>query len=220
MTRVPLADQDLHRAILKRLEWAPEIAAEHVLVAVRDAVVTLSGEAFSPAEKKVAVRTAAEVQGVTAVIDEIVVRDAVGTVDDTDIVTAMTDVLAHHPRLADQPISATVQGQVVTLSGMVDSPEEQLAARRVAQAVLGVRAVVEHLTLPPAPTRSQAQARLAEVLGGQATGGAPQVDIHLTGHVATLEGNVHSWYERRMAERAARSVPGVTEVENKLVVIF
>ena len=220
MTRAPFTDRDLHRAILQRLEWAPEIVAEHVAVAVRGAVVTLSGEAASPHEKRVAVRTAAEVQGVAAVIDEVVVRDAVGTVGDADIATATADVLARHPRLAGKSIAATVEDQVVTLRGVVDSPEQRLAARRVAQAVLGVRGVVVDLTLPPVPTDSQAQARLAEVLGGEADGLAPQVGIHLNGHVATLEGNVRSWYERRVAEKAARSVPGVTDVENKLVVTF
>ncbi len=174
MTRAPLLDRDLHRAILKRLEWAPEIATEHVAVAVRDAVVTLSGEAVSPREKRAAVRTAAEVQGVAAVIDEIVVRDAVGTVDDAEIAAAVTDVLTHHPRLAGRPVDVTVDDQVVTLRGMVDSREQQLAARRAAQAVLGVRGVVDELTLPPAPTESQAQARLAEVLGGDADGAPPR----------------------------------------------
>lgn len=220
MTRAPLTDRDLHRAILKRLEWAPDIAADHVAVAVRDGVVTLSGEAASSHEKRTAVRTAVEVQGVTAVIDELLVRDAVGTVDDAHIAAAVTEALAHHPRLAGQPISSTVHDQVVTLSGMVDSPEQQSAACRTALAVLGVRDVVDALALPPAPTESQAQAKLAEVLRGAADGADPQVDVHLNGHVATLEGNVHSWYERRVAERAARSVPGVTDVENKLVVTF
>jgi osmotically-inducible protein OsmY len=33
-----------------------------------------------------------------------------------------------------------------------------------------------------------------------------------------LQGDVHSWNERRAAERAAWSVPGVTMVDNRIAV--
>ena len=46
------------------------------------------------------------------------------------------------------------------------------------------------------------------------------LSVDVDGGEATLQGNVHSWYERRAAERAARSVPGVTDVRNQLVVTF
>jgi osmotically-inducible protein OsmY len=42
--------------------------------------------------------------------------------------------------------------------------------------------------------------------------------VEIDGDVVTLQGSVHSWYERRAAERAARSAPGITDVHNQLVV--
>ena len=205
---------------MKRFEWSPEIHATGVGVAVREGVVTLSGATGSAAEKRAAVRSAREVQGVVAVVDEIAVPAAVGTIDDPDVAEGVRAALREHPDLVAERIGVSVHHQVVTLSGRVNSLEQRRAARRSAQAVVGVRAVIDELTLPPAPTASQTKARLVEVLGRAGSADIDQVDIKLDGHVATLEGNVHSWYERRAAERAARSVPGITDVRNKLVVTF
>lgn len=205
---------------MKRLEWSPEVDPEHIGVAVCDGTVTLSGEAASAVEKKAAIRTTAEVQGVVAVIDEIVVRDVAGTIADDELARATHAMLHDHPQLAGQPIEVSVEEQVVTLRGMVDSADLRRAARRATQAVLGVRAVIDMLNLPPAPTAALTKQRLVEALGPANASEVDHLEIRLDGHVATLEGNVHSWYERRIAERAARSMPGVTDVENKLVVTF
>lgn len=220
MTRAPITDQQIHAAILKRLGWAPEIDPAHVAVSVRQGIVTVSGTAVSAAEKRAAEQAAAVVQGVVAVIDEIVVPAAIGTVDDSDIGESVRTVLQYHPQLAGEQIAVNVHNQVVRLTGMVNSEQNRRAARRSAQAVLGVRTVIDELRLPPAPTESQTKARLTEMLTRAGTAHPEQLDIHLDGHVATLEGNVHSWYERRVAEKAARSVPGVTDVLNRLVVTF
>ena len=220
MTPQTITDQQLRAAVLKRFAWSPEVHFTGVGVAVRDGVVTLSGAVANAGEKRAAVRSALAVQGVVAVIDEIAVPSAVGAVDDPDVAEGVRAALHAHPALPAERITVGVHHQVVTLSGRVNSLEQRRAARRAAQAVIGVRAVIDELTLPPAPTASQTKARLIEVLGRAGTADIDQVEIKLDGHVATLEGNVHSWYDRRAAERAARSVPGITDVCNKLVVTF
>jgi len=193
MTRRTVREEQLHAAVTKRLEWAPDIHAER------------------------------GVHGVGAVVDEIAVPSAVGRIDDPEVADGVRAVLRRHPELDGEQISVAVHHQVVTLSGPVNSGEQRRAARRAAQSALGVRSVIDELTVPPAPTASQTKARLVEALGPAGAAGAAdvdQLDIRLDGHVATLEGNVHSWYERRAAEKAARSVPGVTDVRNRLVVTF
>jgi osmotically-inducible protein OsmY len=40
----------------------------------------------------------------------------------------------------------------------------------------------------------------------------------VSGSKVTLQGEVLSWHERESAERAAMHAPGITEVDNKIVV--
>ena len=47
---------------------------------------------------------------------------------------------------------------------------------------------------------------------------ATHIGVSMSGHKATLRGKVRSWWERRAAESAAWSAPGVTEVDNQLII--
>ncbi len=44
------------------------------------------------------------------------------------------------------------------------------------------------------------------------------IRVSIKGNKVILEGNVRTWYERRLAERAAWSTPGVTSVEDRLTI--
>ncbi|HPU15130.1 MAG TPA: BON domain-containing protein, partial [Polymorphobacter sp.] len=47
---------------------------------------------------------------------------------------------------------------------------------------------------------------------------AASVSVLADGGKVTLTGKVKSWHERQVAERAAWSAPGVTAVEDRIVV--
>jgi osmotically-inducible protein OsmY len=215
MTWQAVSDAELHRMVLDRLRWAPDVDDRQIGVAVREAVVTLTGVGASPVEKQAAVRTATGVPGVRAVVDEITVPKFVGARPDGDLAAAVQLVLARHPGLDHPAIGVHVHHQVVRLTGAVNSIEQRAAARRAAQAVVGVRAVIDELELPPPPTAGLTRERVLQSVG---PGSVKAVDIHVDGRVATLEGRVHSWYDRRAVERATRSVPGMARVDNRLVV--
>jgi osmotically-inducible protein OsmY len=48
---------------------------------------------------------------------------------------------------------------------------------------------------------------------------AEGINVDVSGGKVTLNGRVNTWRERITAERAAWSVPGVTAVEDRLVVV-
>jgi osmotically-inducible protein OsmY len=48
---------------------------------------------------------------------------------------------------------------------------------------------------------------------------AKMISVEAVGSKVVLNGTVRSWAEREEAERAAWRAPGVTEVDNKIVVI-
>ena len=49
-----------------------------------------------------------------------------------------------------------------------------------------------------------------------ATVDSSNVDVRVNGSIVCLTGRVRSWTERKDAEDVAWSIPGVTEVENRL----
>jgi osmotically-inducible protein OsmY len=213
-------DDRIQHAVVQRLEWAPDVRSAHIGVAVTDGAVTLAGEAATVREKTAALREATRVPGVDAVVDEIVVRDRLQTVHDADIARETQRMLVNHPQLREQSIVAAVRDHVVTLTGWVDRPGQQDAAARATFAIAGVQAVLNEIAVRPVPTIDAVRAHLAAAM--VADGGRPIANLHveIDGSVLAMRGNVHSWYERRIADRAARAIPGVTEVRNELVVVF
>ena len=49
--------------------------------------------------------------------------------------------------------------------------------------------------------------------------GARRINVTAIDRKVILSGNVHSWAERREAERAVWAAPGVTQVEDRLAVV-
>ena len=220
MNAYPHTDSQIQHAIVKSLDWSPGVRAEHIAVAVTDGAVTLAGEAVDLAEKDAALRAASEVAGVVAVVDEIEIRGTAAGLNDADIARTATDAIEASPALRHQNVTATVHDRVVTLAGVVEEPDQRNAAERVAYGVPGVRAVVNDLRVLPRPSSAETRQRIAEALMHGVDSEIEHLAIEVADHTATLNGTVHSWYERRAAEQAARTVPGVTTVDNNLTVSY
>lgn len=212
-------DQQIQRAIVKQFDWSPDIRSEHIGVAVTDGAVTLSGEAANLSEKNAALAAATEVSGVVAVVDEIEVRVADAS-NEADIDRAVNEMILTNPLSVRHSITAALHDHVVTLRGTVDEPEHRGVIEKAVSAVPGVRGVVNELRVLPRPSSADTRHLIAEALIHGLESEIEHLVIDVDGHRARLQGTVHSYYERRVAERAARSVPGVNEVDNCLVVAF
>jgi osmotically-inducible protein OsmY len=64
-------DQEMQRAVVDELEWTPGVEVARIGVAVRDGVVTLTGDPGTTAAAVAARESAARVRGVIAVADEL-----------------------------------------------------------------------------------------------------------------------------------------------------
>lgn len=220
MNAYPHTDSQIQHAIVKNLDWSADVRAEHIAVAVTDGAVTLAGEAANAAEKEAALRAARDVAGVVAVVDEIEIRQDAPGLNEADIARAAADAIEASESLRGQDVSATVHERIVTLLGVVDEFGQRNVAERLAYAIPGVRAVVNDLRVLPHPATDETKQRVAEALRRAVDSEIEHLAIEVDGHAATLEGTVHSWYERRAAEQAALAVPGVSAVDNRLVVTY
>ena len=113
------SDVELKSDVVDELEWTPNVDAAHIRVAANDGVITLSGEVGTYPEKRAAEQAALRVRGVTAVADEITVRNTWTELADTDIAREVGEALTRSVAVPADAVKAVVHNHVVTLSGMV-----------------------------------------------------------------------------------------------------
>lgn len=211
-------DLSLRKCILEELEFQPEIDAANIGVSVEDGVVTLTGHVKSYAQKVSAERAVKRVRGVRALAEEIEVRleRNAGTADDT-IASRALKIIHWSSDVPEGDIKVIVQGGRITLEGEVDWQYQKETVERSVRKLTGVTAVNNRLTLRPRLDVFDIQQRIEAALKRNAEVEAKDIRVKVEGDVVTLEGRVHLWRERQIAERAAWSMPGVSRVDDHLL---
>jgi osmotically-inducible protein OsmY len=219
MTTASLTGTDLRLrdAIIRQLDWDPEVDDSAVGVAAKDGTVTLTGFIDSYAGKLAAERAVKRVRGVRAVANDIVVRVKVDRTD-ADIAADAARALKLHPGISET-IQATVHNGHVTLTGRVEWLVQRDRAEEVVQHIRSVRGIQNHIEVSPKTTQRDVRRRIVQTLHHNAELDARLIDVAIGDDDAViLTGTVRSWSQRDAAERAAGSAPGIQRVDNRLIV--
>jgi osmotically-inducible protein OsmY len=214
-------DAELKRDVMDELSWEPGVNAEAVGVAVKDGVVTLSGSVDNYMAKIRAERAVERVMGVKALAQEIKVKlpgDFERT--DEDIASAAANALEWNMSVPDDRVKVKVQNGRVTLTGEVDWRYQRDAAEDSVCCLMGVTGVTNLITLKKMVEAPDIKAKITAAFQRNAMLDAKSITAKTVGDKAILEGAVHSFAEKREAERAAYAAPGVCRVENNLLVTF
>ncbi|AMK22913.1 MULTISPECIES: BON domain-containing protein [Sphingomonadaceae] len=215
------SDSQLQRDVMAELEWEPSVDHADIGVAVTDGVVTLSGFVKTYSEKLAAEKAARRVAGVKAIAEEIKVRFASDPkTADHEIAKRILDMFAWNVSIPDDKIKVKVEHGWVTLTGTVDWYYQSDEARKVAGKVTGVTGVSNQIELRRLPTAHDVKDRIVAAIKRQADLDAATVTVLTDGGKVTLSGKVKAWNERQIAERAAWSAPGVTKVDDNIVVAY
>lgn len=187
-------------------------------VSVANGIVTLSGIIRSYAEKLLAEKTVRRVSGVRAVAEELEVRyDWQPKTSDAEIAKRIADILEWDPMMP-RGIEVVVEDGVVRLKGNVEWHYQRDLASEDASRISGVVRIDNGIAvIPPVPT-SDVRERIEEAFERQADLEAEKITVAAIGGKVTLSGRVSSWNKRNIAQRAAWSAPGVTQLEDNLVV--
>jgi osmotically-inducible protein OsmY len=217
-----MTDRELQRLVEDALGWEPCVDAANVGVSADNGVVTLRGEVGSYTERSIAERAALKVYGVKAVANDLNVRLASDFKrTDTDIAKAAATALQWNTVVPANRITIVVSDGWVTLKGALDWHYQKEAAARAVRDLTGVRGVTNEIAVKPFTPQVQIgdiQARIEAAFKRSAEIDARRVSVVAQDGKVILTGNVHSWAERRDAERVAWAAPGVTLVDDRITI--
>jgi osmotically-inducible protein OsmY len=212
-------DSDIKNDVLSELLWDPLISETKVGVTVNEGVVTLTGHLDTYAEKVAAKRAAERVSGVKAIAVEIdVIPVGAHQRSDTEIALAVGHALSWNTMVPQGRVKVAVEKGWVTLTGDLDWNFQRRAVERMVRPLKGVVGITDNIQLKTLPVPLKLRERIQDALTRQAMREARRIDVSVEGSEVTLRGQVHSWAERNAAEGASWSAPGVTRVNNQLLV--
>jgi osmotically-inducible protein OsmY len=219
-------DAQLQRDVMNELQWEPTLQPAEIGVAVKDGVVMLSGHVDSYAKKWASERAVKRVSGVKAVAEEIKVT-VPGTYmrNDEDIARAASNILEWDFSVPHDRVTVMVQNGRITLSGDVDWYHQKVHAEDAVRHLTGVLGIVNLITIKPPMLTVKAlevKNKIEDALRRNARllRDAEKIQVEISGSKVILRGSVGSLADRDEAEYAAWSAPGVSQVENKIVIAF
>ena len=212
-------DEAIQTDILEELKWDTRVQPNEIGVMVKDGIVTLTGWVDSYLKKMAAQEAAHRVRGVKAVANDIEVR-LPGSAErtDADLAKAVITALKWQAAIPAGTLDVTVSQGWVTLKGEVEFGFQKRFAERAVQRLSGVKGVTNLITVKPRLSPSDLKQQIERALIRNAETDARNITVEVQGSKVILRGTVRSYAEKQAAEDTAWSAPGVSEVDNRIVI--
>jgi osmotically-inducible protein OsmY len=213
------SDTEIERDVTAELQWAPDLDATDIAVKVKNGVAELGGFVRRYTDRYEAEIAAKRVAGVLGIANDIEVRlPSVDERPDPDVARDVVAAMRSQLPISSEGIKAIVRDGWVTLEGEVEWQYQRQTAENAVRRITGVKGVSNTVLLKPHVEPEQVRRKIMEALRRSAQLDASRITVETTGGEVVLKGTVRSWVERDEAERAAWAAPGVTKVDDHIVI--
>lgn len=141
---------------------------------------------------------------------------------DKDIIDAVEDQYRFDHAVDVNNINVASTDGIVELTGKVSNIGAKDRAAKYAEMVKGVRAVSNRIEVVPPKSLSDADIRnnIIDALFYDPAADSYELNVKVNQGVATLSGTVDSYQEKELSGKIAKSVKGVTDLKNEILVEY
>jgi osmotically-inducible protein OsmY len=219
MTMSTRLDENIQADVLEELKWDARVQPNEIGVAVKDGIVTLTGRVDSYVQKMAALDAAHRVHSVKAVANDIQVRlPGFAERTDADLAAAVLNALTWDAAIPTGNLDVTVSDGWVTLQGEVEYGFQKRDAERAIHRLSGIKGVSNQIVVKPHLWPADLKQNIERALVRNAQTDARQITVEVQGSKVILHGRVRSYAEKQEAEDTIWFAPGVSDVDNRLVI--
>lgn len=212
-------DKRLRNDVVAALDWEPSIDASDIGVQAERGVITLTGRVGTWVQRHTAEKVTKRVKGVRGLITHVeIIPTFIAQNDDEQLAVCAVTAIDWNVAVPKGRVQVEVKSGAITLTGQVDWDYQRRAAENSVIALEGVRFVHNDITIARKPDVKNVKTRILSALKRDAELQAQDITIEVAGGKVTLKGTVDRWHERDVVERAAWATPGVTLVDDQLLV--
>lgn len=198
---------------MDEIKWQPNLNSSEIGVAVKDGVVTLSGQVDSFIKKAAAEKAAKRVAGVKALAEDIQVGVSPHfKKSDTEIAAAALNLLKWNSAVQHERIKIEVEDGVVRLDGEADSDFQRTQAKKSIEKLPFVRMVLNFITIKPHAIPEDVEQKIKAAFQRSASIDSKLVKAEVIGSKVILKGTVRSFAEKQDAENAVWAAPNVIKL--------
>jgi osmotically-inducible protein OsmY len=213
-------NQELQKDVQDAIKWEPLLNAAEIGVTAKDGVITLTGTVDSYSKKLEAEDAAKNVAGVKAVAEEITIRYNNFNKNDTEIATEVLNAWKWNWEVPEEKIKVQVENGWVTLEGELEWNYQREAAKKAIKNLSGVMGVINNIKIKSETHDAVEKKAIECALERNSSIDEMDIRVDVSGNNVTLKGKVNSFYAKDEAEQIAWNAPGVSTVENELVIEY
>jgi len=211
-------NEKLQIEIQQALQKNPLINVNEIAVTVQDGIVTLSGIVDVFEKKKIAEEEAKNVEGVKAVIENIIINYENSNNKDHEIASSIVTIFNENWDIPENKINIKVENGWVSLDGEVSSKKEKDTIKEKVQLLNGVRGVTNNIRIFK-PTKDEIKTkRISNTLSQNSTLINQIIMVTVIDKNVTLKGMVDSQIQKDEAGKIALSSSGILTLENELFI--